>query len=236
MSTSKHLTLMGVELYEISSDYLYELRQKQPDGRMIFDHLPEYTFNRNAEGKGMIVCAREHLQFVGLDKPSKPEKFLFFNLTPIDSLLDYEVNEGGIEEIFENVNFENYLSVFAPHTEEDHSKFRMPDTNYLIIAIMYCTSTDYYSGGSETDVDYEIEGYLDHNLQRQSFDPPQRSGNQFETDDVVKLPLGEEGVIKEYVDLPWASRYNVKITKSNGFNQVGEVVDYFEKDLELVVK
>ena len=52
----------------------------------------------------------------------------------------------------------------------------------------------------------------------------------------VGLPFDEEGEVLEYLDLLWGSRYNVRITKTNGFNNVGEVVDFFEKDLVLLNK
>ena len=230
---SKYLTLLGVELFEITNTYIHELREKNPNDNRVFDHLPEYTFNRNTD-TGLICLAREHHQFVGSLKPDKEEKYLYFNLHTSDSILDYEISEGGMEYIFEGINLEKFLDVFKPHTVDDHMKHVMPHTHYLIISIEFHTSTD-YEGGSETEVYYDIEGYLDHNLQRQSFEPPAtRSGNEFETGDKVRLPFHEEGEVQEYIDLPWASRYNVKITKSNGFNKVGEICDYFEKDLKLI--
>jgi len=57
---------------------------------------------------------------------------------------------------------------------------------------------------------------------------------KFDAGDKVKLPFKEKGEVVEFIDLPWASRYNVKITESNGFNEVGEIVDFVEKDLELI--
>lgn len=65
---------------------------------------------------------------------------------------------------------------------------------------------------------------------------PSMNGQRFEAGDKVKLPFKEKGEIVEYIDLPWASRYNVKITESNGFNDVGDVVDFFDKNLELIEK
>lgn len=55
---------------------------------------------------------------------------------------------------------------------------------------------------------------------------------KFTAGDEVRLPFHEKGEIIEFIDLPWASRYNVRITESNGFNEIGEIVDFFEKDLK----
>jgi len=65
---------------------------------------------------------------------------------------------------------------------------------------------------------------------------PSMNGQRFEAGDEVKLPFNEKGEIVNYIDLPWSSRYNVKITESNGFNEVGEIVDFFDKNLELIKK
>ena len=56
---------------------------------------------------------------------------------------------------------------------------------------------------------------------------------EYEEGDKVKLPFDEHGVLVKFYDLPWASRWDVKITVSNGFNAVGEICDFFEKDFEL---
>ena len=85
-------------------------------------------------------------------------------------------------------------------------------------------------------MEIDVVGYLDNGLQRQPFEVPKRSDNLFKSGDKVKLPFNEEGEIQEYVDLPWASRYMVKITKSTGFNDVDDIVDYFERDLVLIKK
>lgn len=57
---------------------------------------------------------------------------------------------------------------------------------------------------------------------------------KFDAGDEVKLPFREKGEVVEFIDSPWASRYNIKITESNGFNEVGEIIDFFERDLELI--
>jgi len=56
---------------------------------------------------------------------------------------------------------------------------------------------------------------------------------EFKVGDRVKLPFDETGTIVRYQDLPWASRWYVRIRKSNGFNKTNQIVDFFERDLEL---
>jgi len=59
------------------------------------------------------------------------------------------------------------------------------------------------------------------------------SSQKYFKGDKVKLPFDETGTIKSYDERLWGSRYWVKIRKSNGFNEKNQVVDFFEKQIEL---
>lgn len=235
--TSKHLALLAIELYEISEKFIYELREKQHESQNVFKYLPEYTINKNARANNRPIPATHYHQFSGTLIPDDDDtKHLFFNLNTQDSVLSEEISNSGIDDLFSGFNFEKLLSKFTPQTDDDLKKFVFPKTHYLVVELTYITSQDNYSGGYDFDMDIDVVGYLDHNLQRQPFEQPKRSDNFFKEGDKVKLPFDEKGEIVEYIDVPWASRYNVKITKSNGFNDVGGFADFFEKDLVLIKK
>jgi hypothetical protein len=51
--------------------------------------------------------------------------------------------------------------------------------------------------------------------------------------DRVKLPFDETGTLVRFQELIWASRWWVRIRKSNGFNKTNQVVDFFPNQLEL---
>ena len=231
--TSKHLALLAVELYEISEEFIYKLREQQHPRQDVFEHLPEFTINKNETANNQPIPAKYYHQFVGMLKPDKNEKYLYFNLNTQDSILFEEISNSGIDDLFADFDFEKLLSKFTPNPETHISGFVIPMTNYLVVELVYITSQDHYSGGYDCDMEIDVVGYLDHNLQRTPFEIPKRSDNAFKEGDKVKLPFKEKGEIIEYIDLPWASRYNVKITESNGFNAVGEICDFFERDLEL---
>jgi hypothetical protein len=49
----------------------------------------------------------------------------------------------------------------------------------------------------------------------------------------VTLPLGEEGVIRQYNPMPfWSNRYLVQITKDGPFHKKGEYDDYKVSDVK----
>jgi hypothetical protein len=233
--TTKHLALLAVELYEITERFIYELREKQHESQDVFNYLPEYTINNNDTAKKQPIEARYYHQFVGsLEPHDEGEKYLYFNLSTQDRLLEHEIEESGVDNFFADLDFEKLLSKFTPEPQENITAFVFPKTHYLVVEITYITGYDHYSGGYDYDMKVDIVGYLDHALQRQPFEVPTRSDNAFKAGDKVKLSFDEEGEVVEYIDLPWASRYNVRITKSRGMRTEGDIEDFFEHDLELL--
>ena len=171
---SKHLTLLAVELYEISEKFIYELREKQHQSQDVFDYLPEYTINKNETANNQPISAKYYLQFSGQLKPNDGDdtKYLFFNLNTQDSILFEEINNSGIDDLFADFDFEKLLSNFKPNPETHINGFVIPQTNYLVVEITYITGYDHFSGGYDCDMEIDIVGYLDHSLQRQTFEVP----------------------------------------------------------------
>jgi len=167
MGITKIRCLLGVEVFEISDKYIMELRQAHRNAEEVFDILPEYTINTNKGVGNKPVLAKYFHQFIG--HGDSDEKYLYFNLQAADNQLDFEIREGSIEDIFEGYDFKELLSHFKPQTDDDIKKYVFPQTNFLVVELTYITSQDYYSGGWETDVEVEIIGYLNPNLEIQYF-------------------------------------------------------------------
>lgn len=163
--TEKHWALLGVELYEISNNFIYELREKQKNCERVFELLPEYTINNNSSANNRPALARYHHQFAGSFKHNAEanEKYPYFNLRTLDSFLEEEISNAGIEDLFKKFDFKKIL--FTSQSENDTTKFVFPYCNYLVVEIIYITSYDHYSGGYECDTEIDIIGYLNNNLQ-----------------------------------------------------------------------
>lgn len=56
---------------------------------------------------------------------------------------------------------------------------------------------------------------------------------KYEEGDKVKLPFGETGTLLSFEERLWASFWYVRIRKSNGFNKTNQIVEFFERQLEL---
>lgn len=163
MTTLK--TLMGVELYEISNNYIFKLREKQKNHNYVFNYLPKYTINTNETANNRPILAENFHQWVGSFLQEKSEKYLYFNLKTLDNNLQQEIDNSGIEDLFKIFDFKKILSFFTPHTEDDLSKFLVPTTYYLVIEITYDSSYDGFNGEYECDVIVDIIGYLNSNLE-----------------------------------------------------------------------
>lgn len=228
--TTTYLALLAVELYEVSEKFIYDIRENQHVNQNIFDNLPEFTINSNKEANNQPIVAEFFHQFAGTLKPDgEGQKYLFFNLTTLDSILHEEIANSGADELFTDFDFIEILSRFKPEPKDHITNFVFPNTNYLVVELVYTTSIDRYSGGYDCDMDIDIVGYLDNKMMRRDF----KSGQEFKEGDVVKLPHEGKGEVVEFIDLPWASKYIVKITESETLYDVGELHDFFEKHLEL---
>lgn len=156
----KHLALLGItNFYEISSKFIFELREKSHNPENVFSKLPKFTINKNNH----IVYAEFYLQFVGRVEDDE-EKYLMFDLKTIDSLLSEEVCNCDYDDLLNNVNFSEILVKFKPYTDDDLSHFILPKTNYIIIELEYISSYD-GDGNWDTDINININGYLNDNME-----------------------------------------------------------------------
>ena len=73
--TTKHLVLLGIELYEISEKLIYDLRNSEPrKPENVFKHLPEYTINTNPGANNKPILAENFHQFIGFNLNENKDK------------------------------------------------------------------------------------------------------------------------------------------------------------------
>jgi hypothetical protein len=163
---SKIQCLLGVELYEVSANFICKLRETHKHPEEAFDYLPEFTLGE----KNNLVRAEEYHQFIGFEMVETPEVFLYFDLRTLDRLLQNEIDNSGLEDLFKDQKFLRYLMPFKPEKQENISNFVFPHVNYLIVELTYETTYDSYSGGYDCEMNAEIVGYLSGNFSPQFFE------------------------------------------------------------------
>ena len=166
---SKEKCLLAVELYNISDKYINELRDVQEHRRDVFTYLPLYTINTNKGQCNQPMNADCFLQFAGNFREHDEATYLMFNLHTLDRQLEEEISQSGIEDLFKKFDFVKILSNFVPQSEDELSKGAFPKVNYLIVEITYNVSYD-FEGGYDCDIDVDITGYLDNELQAKYFE------------------------------------------------------------------
>ena len=172
---STYRCILNVEFYEISENYIRELRNNYQNPKMVFSILPSYTINKNKDANNDLIEADYYLQFIGLSKETTDEKYIFVNLFTSDSLLDYEIRQSGLTDLFKGIDFEKILSVFTPRTDDEIKRHSIPSSDYLVVELNYIKSQDYYSGGWECDLDIDIIGYLNKKMEIQYYDETLRT-------------------------------------------------------------
>jgi hypothetical protein len=168
---STHLALLGItNFYEISSNYIYELREKSHKPGNIFYKLPKYTINNNKEAHNQIIDASYYLQFIGTYKEEETSKYLMFDFVTNDLLLAEEISNSGYDEFLKDFDFKEILSKFTPNTEDDLIHFKFPNINYIVIELEYLSSQDYETGYWDTDMNINLFGYLNDKMELVKFD------------------------------------------------------------------
>jgi len=161
--------LLAVELYEISDNYIYKLREAHKHRDDVFAYLPKYTVNTNKGQHNQPMIADCFLQFIGNFEKDKPTKYLLFNLETLDRQLEEEISQSGVEDLFQHFDFFKILSNFVPHSEDEFSKMVFPTVRYLIVEISYDVSYD-FECGYDCDRDMDITSYLDNELNIKYFE------------------------------------------------------------------
>jgi hypothetical protein len=162
--------LLGIELFEISNNFMYKLRNSHPDPDDVFDFIPKYTINTNQEQHHQPMLAEYYMQFIGIvESESYNTKFLCFNVVPIDATLKEEIDNAGVEDLFKSFDFKKILSNFTPQCEDDISNFVFPHMSYLVIEMTYDVTYDHYGGGYDCEMELDIIGYLNNDLEQIKF-------------------------------------------------------------------
>jgi len=165
--TSIHKALIGIELFEISTNLIFKLRNSHTKSEHVFMHLPKYCLN----DYGNIMISEYYYQFTGLSEEEENKKHLFFNLNTLDTLLQEELNNCDVDNIFDkNLDFKFILSKFAPQSDEKIVNFAFSNVEYIMIEMIYETNYDHNCGGYDTEKSVNIIGYLDNELQYRKYE------------------------------------------------------------------
>ncbi len=129
MRNTTHKTLLSVEVYEFTGKDIGELRKQYQHDRYLSSILPKYTFNKEF---GNILEADGYLQFVD----DGDEVYTLFDVATIDKLLNEEISNGGLENIFKENDIRPFLDKMEKKQFKDFQRI-LPSAEYLIVELEY---------------------------------------------------------------------------------------------------
>lgn len=147
-----HKCLLAVEVYEFTGEDIGKLRKQYKHDRYLDSILPKYTYNTN-KNDGSLIDAPGFLQFI----EDGDEKYVLFNVSTVDELLEYEMSMGGLDGLLDGINLKPWIDKFSKRTYDDFKRCLL-SAEYLIIGL------EYFGGGyynpDDVDLHVSIEGAL----------------------------------------------------------------------------
>lgn len=159
---NKHRTLLGINIYEIDSNFLYEQRNSRFNSESIFKNIPKYTFGNN----GNVIDAKYYLQFIGLTKEEENKEFILFEVQTLDDNMLCEMDYVGEENILNEISsdLKEVIKKLPKTSVEDFKNRCFNKTNYLVVDIFYKSSGP-YGIDDDLEITYDLVGYLDSQMQ-----------------------------------------------------------------------
>lgn len=151
-------SLLSINLYELSTNLIYSLKNKRNDKNSIFldGTLPKYCINKD----GKLLDSEIYHQYTGLIEEENNEKFLFLDINEDEkSELHYQIYETGVDSFFSSFNFNEIFKDIIKMNDDYIIKHMFIQKTYFIIETKHISYQDHF----DYDYDYEtkIIGYLD---------------------------------------------------------------------------
>lgn len=163
--------LVSVVIWRFTGDDIGCLKKNYHRRDFVYKYMPRYCLS-NA---GHIRYTDHWLQFTDQGK----ETYWLFDVLYCDPLLAEEISNIGLEDMFPNVDWFPLFSYFKTtlgdvlpslenlreFMERDYDKFQrsIPDAHHIIIDL------NYTGHGEDTDVEFDVAGYLDKTMQFHPF-------------------------------------------------------------------
>lgn len=174
---TKFRTCFALNIFQFTSEYIEEIRKLNPSNNF-YSEIPKWIYRPNEKDEQKMIENYWFQFFSG-----KNERHIMFDVHYTDEYIKQEMSECGEEHFFTEIELhklfklidinQNHNEVISldinsksqpePYINSQaifHKGFPIP--TYIIVDIEYVTSYDYYSGGHDCEVDYELVGFLDN--------------------------------------------------------------------------
>lgn len=174
MSKSRIRACFALNIFQFTSKNIEEIRKLNPS-RNFYEEIPKWIYVPETEVK---FFENYYFQFTSENK----ESWIMFDIHYKDAYVNEEISHTGEDDFFKEIDLHKIFELIDLNqnynqrislTEDSSSQSQpyvnsqeifhkgLPFPTYVIVDIEYVMSTDYYSGGTECDVYYNLVGYLD---------------------------------------------------------------------------
>jgi hypothetical protein len=154
--SSIHRQIVAFSVVKATGNDIGEMKTENHQFRYKGSSLPTWCLNIKT---GTLQYTESYLQFVN----SGDEEYILFDVIYSDSLISEEISNMGLDDLIEKYDYRKIFSNFKIRAFKDAWK-HINSYIRVVYSLHYYGSYDYYSGGTEWDVDIDIIGYFDEEL------------------------------------------------------------------------
>lgn len=144
-------TLLAVEVFRMTGKQLYNLRNKYYNQTHFYNEIvPEFCLT----DKGYVKDS-EYLPWF---KEDDKEKYILFNAYTADKLLESEIQNVGLPDLFEDQDLREFFKKI-PGTSYEDFYARLKPANYLVVDV------EYWGSGEDFESCATVIGYMSQDLE-----------------------------------------------------------------------
>jgi len=149
--------LLSIIPYGITAHELFVMREpiKTYPSYHFFKVLPEFCIR---DDNGRINYTEHFHFFTGQLDDNSPTKYYLFDVNPVDLILQEEISNCGIEELFDGYNWKP-LFEHIPINESPLITHRIPFSVHVVVDL------EYLGAGEDVELFVDVLGYLDGKME-----------------------------------------------------------------------
>lgn len=154
-------TILSIEAYFVNQKEIWELGEfvNNRPSQHFFKQLPEWCIR---DDNGRIDRTEYYHQFTGQVTPelcSEDKGYIFFNVQPIDLILQEEISNAGLDQFFAEIDFRPLFKKIKLNPAP-HNMVQIPESTHLIVDLTYEGKYE------DCELFVTLDGYLDYELNK----------------------------------------------------------------------
>ena len=149
-------TILSIIPYTLTSKDFFEVREplKNRPNNHFFRCVPEWCVR---DDNGHIDWTENYHQYSGFSKWDTSSKYFLFDINPIDLLLEEEISNVGVVELFKGYDWRPLFKKITTNPSP-HNYIRIPLNVHVVVDL------EYVGGNEDYELIVEVSGFLDDTM------------------------------------------------------------------------